>query len=132
MTDLQYTPIMKPRFGALERIDVGTLAAAVTEQWYSETLCQVSDSIVRLGVFCGEYHWHHHDDEDEFFYVVEGRLHIELEGHPTVELGSGQGVTVPQGLEHRPIAPARTIVLVIERASVRPTGDQEAHGHTSR
>jgi mannose-6-phosphate isomerase-like protein (cupin superfamily) len=124
MTRLEYTVKMEPRFEALELVDVGAVAGAVTEQWYNETLCRVSDSLVRLGVLRGEYHWHQHTGEDEFFYVVEGRLLIELDGHPTVELGAGQGVTVPQGLMHRPIAPERTVVLMIEKAGVTPTGDQ--------
>ena len=48
--------------------------AACTDQWYNQTLCQVNDSVVRLGVVQGEYHWHKHDDDDEFFYVVSGRF----------------------------------------------------------
>jgi oxalate decarboxylase/phosphoglucose isomerase-like protein (cupin superfamily) len=35
--------------------------------------------VVRLGVLQGEFHWHKPDEEDEFFYVVDGRLLIDLE-----------------------------------------------------
>ncbi len=64
---MPYTTILEPRFRALERIDVRAVAQAVTDPWYSETLCRVNDAVVRLGVVQGEYHWHKHDDEDEFF-----------------------------------------------------------------
>ena len=79
--ELQYIVKMEPRFAALELIDVGAVADSVTDQWYNETLCKVDDHLVRLGVLRGEYHWHSHEDQDEFYYVVHGKLLIELEGH---------------------------------------------------
>jgi mannose-6-phosphate isomerase-like protein (cupin superfamily) len=78
--------------------------------------------VVRLGVIQGEYHWHHHDDEDEFFYVVEGRLIVDLKDH-SVELAPRQGFTVPRGVEHRTRAPEKTVILMFEAAGVAPTGD---------
>ncbi|MGH7645737.1 MAG: cupin domain-containing protein, partial [Gemmatimonadales bacterium] len=95
----------------LERIDVQKLADAATHPWYNQTLCQVNDSVVRLGVVQGEYHWHKHDDEDEFFYVLEGRFLIDLEGR-SVELAPRQGFVVPRGVMHRTRAPSRTVVLM--------------------
>ena len=71
---------------------------------------------MRLGIFKGEFHWHRHDKEDEFFYVVEGRLSIDFKGH-TVELTSLQGIVVPRGVKHRPRAPERTLVLMVEADS---------------
>ena len=121
--ELPYTVKMEPRFAAMELIDIGAVADTVTEQWYNETLCKVDDHLVRLGVLRGEYHWHSHAEQDEFFFVVEGRLIIELEGRPSVALSPRQGVAVPKGLPHRPIAPDRTIVLMIEKSDVVPTGD---------
>ena len=106
----------------LELVDVPALVAACTDRWYNQTLCQVNDSVVRLGVVEGEYHWHKHDDEDEFFYVVEGQFLIELEGR-TVELSPGQGFVVPKGIMHRPRAPERTVILMVEGAGIMPTGD---------
>jgi mannose-6-phosphate isomerase-like protein (cupin superfamily) len=85
-------------------------------------LCKVNDSVVRLGIVKGEYHWHKHDHEDEFFYVVEGRFIIEMEGR-TVELLPRQGCVVPKGVMHRPRAPERTIILMVEGAGIVPTGD---------
>ncbi|GAB3420187.1 cupin domain-containing protein [Flindersiella endophytica] len=118
-----YDVRMEPRFEAGELIDLRPLVEANTARWYNETLCQVKDSLVRLGVLEGEYHWHKHDNEDEFFYVVEGVLRIELEAEPPVELQPRQAYVVPKGVLHRPIAVERVIVLMIEQAGVRPTGD---------
>jgi mannose-6-phosphate isomerase-like protein (cupin superfamily) len=109
-------------FQPLERIDLEPISSATTDPWFNQTLCQVNDAVVRLGVLKGEFHWHKHDTQDEFFYVVEGKLIIELEGR-AVELRPMQGLTVPMGVQHRPIAPDKTIVLMIERSDVKATGD---------
>jgi mannose-6-phosphate isomerase-like protein (cupin superfamily) len=105
----------------LEVVDMKTLAEACEFKWYNQTLCKVNDSVVRLGVIEGEYHWHKHDADDEFFYVVEGRLLIDLEGR-TVELSPMQGFVVPKGVVHRTRAPERTIILMVENAGIIPTG----------
>jgi mannose-6-phosphate isomerase-like protein (cupin superfamily) len=108
--------------GPLEVIDLPALVAACKHPWWNQTLCKVNDSVVRLGVVQGEYHWHKHDDEDEFFYVVEGRWMIDLEDR-TVTLEPGQGFVVPRGVRHRPRAPIRTVILMVEGAGIVPTGD---------
>jgi len=105
----------------LEIIDERALAEACNYKWYNQTLCQVNGSVVRLGVVQGEYHWHKHDDDDEFFYVVEGRLLIDLEGR-TMELGPRQGTVVPKGVLHRTRAPERTVILMVENSGIIPTG----------
>jgi len=120
--EIQYTPILEPRFGALDRMDIPAIAADVSDPAYSETLCRVNEAVVRFGVLKGELPFHQHDDEDEFFYVVDGELTIELEDR-RIGLRPGQAITVPKGLQHRPIAPQRTIILMVERAGVTPTGD---------
>jgi mannose-6-phosphate isomerase-like protein (cupin superfamily) len=110
------------KYGPLETIDVGRLADECAERWWNQTLCRVNDSVARLGVFEGEFHWHKHDREDELFYVLEGRLLVDLEGR-TVELGPRQGLMVPRGVTHRTRAPERTVVLMVESATIVPTGD---------
>src|SRR2546423_1358453 len=109
-------------YGPLELVDVPALVAACTDRWYNQTLCRGNDSVVRLGVVQGEYHWHEHDDEDEFFYVVQGEFLIDLEDR-TVKLAPGQGFVIPKGVMHRPRAPQRTVVLMMEGAGIVPTGD---------
>jgi mannose-6-phosphate isomerase-like protein (cupin superfamily) len=106
----------------LEIIDEKSLAADCCYRWYNQTLCQVNESVVRLGVVQGEYHWHKHDEDDEFFYVVEGKLFIDLEGR-TLELGPRQGTLVPKGVVHRTRATERTVMLMVENAGIIPTGN---------
>ena len=105
-----------------EVVDVKALADASTHKWYNQTLCKVNESVVRLGVVQGEYHWHQHEDDDEFFYVVEGRLVIDLEDR-IVELAPRQGFVVPKGVMHRTRAPERTVMLMVENAGIIPTGN---------
>jgi mannose-6-phosphate isomerase-like protein (cupin superfamily) len=112
------------KYGPLERIDAGALADACADRWWNQTLCRVNACAVRLGVFHGEFHWHKHDREDEFFYVVEGTLLVDLRDR-TVALGRGQGIVVPLGVEHRTRAEERTVVLMVEAASVEPTGSSD-------
>lgn len=121
-TPSPYSINLDIRYAPLERIDVQALADAVKEPWHNQTLCQVNDCVVRLGVLQGAFHWHKHDREDEFFYVVEGRFVIDLEDR-TVELAPRQGFTVPKGVMHRTRAPERTVILMMEGAGVKPTGD---------
>jgi len=110
------------KFPALELVDLPAVIDAVKHPWFNQTLCKVNDSVVRLGVMQGEYHWHKHDDLDEFFYCVEGEFHIDLEGRSVV-LKPMQGFTVPKGVVHRTRAPTRTIILMVEGAGIVPTGD---------
>jgi mannose-6-phosphate isomerase-like protein (cupin superfamily) len=109
-------------FNPLELIDVRKLQLETKDQWVNQTLCAVNDCVVRLGVLQGEFHWHKHDHEDEFFYVVEGKFVIELDGR-TVELKPQRGFTVPKGVMHRTRAPVRSVILMIEGKGVVPTGD---------
>jgi mannose-6-phosphate isomerase-like protein (cupin superfamily) len=122
MSTQPYTIRTDVKFAPLQLIDVGALAAQTKEPWFNQTLCQVNDSVMRVGVLQGEFHWHKHDREDEFFYVVEGRFIIDLEGR-TVELAPRQGFTVPRGVLHRTRAPVRSVILMFESAGVVPTSD---------
>ena len=110
------------KYGPLEVVDAGKLADECAQPWWNQTLCRINDSVARIGVFHGEFHWHKHDTEDELFFVLDGLLLLDLEGR-TVELGPRQGLMVPRGVLHRTRAPSRTVVLMIEAATVTPTGD---------
>ncbi|MBV8115163.1 MAG: cupin domain-containing protein, partial [Silvibacterium sp.] len=91
-------------------------------KWFNQTLCKINESVVRLGVVEGQYHWHKHDNDDEFFYVIEGKLFIDFEGR-SVELAPRQGFVVPRGTVHRTRAPQRTVILMVENAGIIPTGN---------
>ena len=120
--DFPYKTYLNVLQGPLEIIDIQKLADACTDKWWNQTLCQVNDSVVRLAVVQGEYHWHEHNEIDEFFYVIDGRFLIDLEGR-TVELVPRQGFVVPKGVRHRTRAPERTVILMVERTDIIPTGD---------
>ena len=106
----------------LEVIDEKALADGCAFKWFNQTLCKVNESVVRVGIIEGEYHWHKHDEDDEFFYVVEGELLIDLQDR-VVELRPRQGFVVPRGTMHRTRAPQRTVILMVENAGIIPTGD---------
>ena len=113
-TNIYYQP--------LEIVEEKKLADQCEFKLYNQTLCQVNESVVRLGVFDGEYHWHKHDQDDEFFYVVEGQLLIDLE-EKTVALSPRQGFVVPKRVVHRTRATQRTVVLMVENKGIIPTGN---------
>lgn len=120
--DFPYVTRLNVYYKPLEVVDEKALADACTYKWYNQTLCRVNNSVVRLGVFEGEYHWHKHENDDEFFYVLEGKLLIDLQDR-LIELAPRQGVVVPKGVMHRTRAPKRTVALMVETATIVPTGD---------
>jgi mannose-6-phosphate isomerase-like protein (cupin superfamily) len=125
MTDpksFPYETRLNIQYAPLEIMDEKAMADACTYKWFNQTLCKVNGSVVRLGVFEGEYHWHKHDEDDEFFYVVEGRLLIDLENR-VVELAQRQGFVVPKGIIHRTRSQERTVVLMVENDGIIPTGN---------
>jgi len=117
-----YVTKLDIKFDHLERMDIQQMVKECKDKWFNQTLTQVNESVVRLGIVEGEYHWHKHDNEDEFFFVVEGQLLIDLEDQ-TIELNPCQGVTISKGVMHRPRAPKKTVILMVETNTIAPTGD---------
>lgn len=118
-----YNINLEVKYPHLELIDVPAVVAANKEKWFNQTLSQVNDSVVRIGIVEGEFHWHKHDDDDEFFFVLEGQLLIDLEDK-TIELNPMQGTTITKGVMHRPRAPKKTVMLMVETSAIVPTGDE--------
>jgi len=117
-----YTTNLDIKFDHLELIDVPKIVKECQDKWFNQTLTQVNNSVVRLGIVEGEYHWHKHDDDDEFFFVLDGQLIIELEKE-TIFLNPWQGFTIPKGIMHRTKAIKKTIMLMVETSAIQPTGD---------
>jgi mannose-6-phosphate isomerase-like protein (cupin superfamily) len=113
-TDIKYPPLRK--------FDIKDVIAENRDKWFNQTLVAVNDTVLRLGVLEGEFHWHKHDKEDELFFVVEGMLFLDLEPQ-THALEAGQGFVVPKGVVHRTRAPERVVVLMAASRGVTPTGD---------
>jgi mannose-6-phosphate isomerase-like protein (cupin superfamily) len=125
MSDSKYPYVnhMNILHGPLQLVDITSLVDKCTDKWYNQTLCQVNDSVVRLGILQGEYHWHKHDKEEEFFFTLEGKLILDIKGRESIELHQYQGCVVPKGKVHKTKAPEKTVVLMIETAGIVPTGD---------
>lgn len=117
-----YATHLNVLFQHLQEIDVPALVSNVKDPWYNQTLCKVNDSVVRLGVMQGEYHWHKHDNDDEFFFCLDGLFIVDLQDR-SVTLAPLHGFTVPKGVVHRTRAPQRCIILMVENAGIIPTGD---------
>jgi mannose-6-phosphate isomerase-like protein (cupin superfamily) len=125
-----YATHLNVLFPQLAKIALDPVVAAVKDKWWNQTICRVNDSVVRLGVMQGEYHWHKHENDDEFFFVLEGLFLIDLDPKAdgvtpgkVVELRPHEGLVVPKGVVHRTRAPERSVILMVETADVVPTGD---------
>ena len=123
MSQYNYTTLLDIKFDHFEKIDVPKIVSEITDKWWNQTLTKVNDSVVRLGIVEGEYHWHKHDNDDEFFFCLSGQFLIDLENDKTIELNPGQGVTISKGVMHRPRAPKKTVILMVETSAIIPTGD---------
>lgn len=117
-----YVTNLDVKFNHFELIDLPAMVKECKDQWFNQTLTEVNDSVVRVGIVQGEYHWHQHENDDEFFFVLEGQLLIDLEDR-TIELNPNQGVTISKGVVHRPRAPRKTVMLMVETATIQPTGN---------
>src|SRR5436305_6087229 len=117
-----YTTKLDVKFNYLELIDVPKMVKECQDKWFNQTLTKVNDSVVRIGIVEGEYHWHKHDNDDEFFFVLDGQLMIDLEDK-TIALNPWEGFTIPKGVVHRTRAPKKTIMLMVETNEIQPTGD---------
>jgi mannose-6-phosphate isomerase-like protein (cupin superfamily) len=120
--EFNYVTKLDIKFDHLQRIDIPQMVKECKDKWFNQSLTQVNDSVVRIGIVEGEYHWHKHDKDDEFFLVLEGQLLIDMEDR-TIELNPGQGVTITKGIMHRPRAPKKTVMLMVETSTIQPTGD---------
>lgn len=96
-------------------------AAALEALWSPRVIAAVEDSYVKVARVQGTLCWHTHEDEDELFYVLRGRLVIEMQDR-SVELGEGELFVVPKGVAHNPIAEEECLVLLVERKSTLHTG----------
>ena len=117
-----YVTRLDIKFDHLEKVDVNRMVRECTDRWFNQTLTKVNDSVVRVGIVKGEYHWHKHDTDDEFFFVLQGKLFVDLENR-SFELNPGEGVTVTKGVMHRTRAPQKTVMLMVENSGIVPTGD---------
>ena len=120
--DFNYNINLDIKYKPLELIDIPKIISENKEQWFNQSLIIVNNSVVRVAIIEGEFHWHKHVNDDEFFYVIDGKLLIDLEDK-TVELNPREGFMVPKNVIHKTRAPKKTVILMVENAGIIPTGD---------
>ena len=96
--------------------------ARFSEQWRPKLIAAPNGQAVKLVKALGEFPWHTHAEEDEFFLVHKGRFRVEFRDH-IVDMGPGDCVLVPRGLEHRTCADEEAEVLIFEPLGVVNTGE---------
>lgn len=106
----------------LGKVNLADALAQVHEHWRPLCVAELNGQEVRVVKFRGEFPWHHHEHEDELFMGVRGQFRLEFRDH-IVEMGPGDLVVVPRGIEHRPVADEEVEVLLFEPAATRNTGN---------
>lgn len=119
--EFNYNQHMDIKYDHHEVIDVPQIVEECKEKWFNQTLTKINGSVARIGIVEGDYHWHKHDEDDEFFFVLSGKLFIDLEDK-TIELNPHQGTTISKGTMHRPRAPIKTVMLMVETDAIDPIG----------
>ena len=122
MQQQNYKLQMDIKYDYLEKIKVSEIVENCSDKWFNQTLCKVNSSVLRLGIFEGEFHMHKHDNDDEVFFILNGSIVLETE-NGNFELRENEGICVPKGVLHRPIAQNKAIVLMIENDGIKPLGD---------
>lgn len=106
----------------LEKVNIDQKFALFNEYWAPRIVGELNDSYVKLAKLKGEFVWHKHEAEDELFLVTKGRLLIKLRDKD-VSLEKGEFITIPKGVEHKPVADEEVHVLLIEPKSTLNTGN---------
>ena len=106
----------------MDKVNLTSKFSQFTEQWSPKTVTQFNGHDIMVVKAQGEFVWHKHDDTDDFFFVLKGRLAIQLRDRD-VHLEPGELFVVPKGVEHRPVAEEEVHLLLIEPTGTPNTGD---------
>jgi mannose-6-phosphate isomerase-like protein (cupin superfamily) len=104
------------------KVNLAEAFGSFTEHWSPRIAGELNGQHVKLVKFRGEFVWHSHEREDELFLVVRGRFRLELRDG-AIDVGEGEFVIVPRGVEHRPVAEEEVEALLFEPAGTLNTGD---------
>ncbi len=107
---------------AIKKFDLNLISGKIRKPWDPKDVETINDCIVRIARFEGEYHWHKHDEEDELFLVISGKIKIQTK-KGNVILGKNDGVKIPKGIEHCPVALEPSIVLMFEPSKLKSKGN---------
>ena len=106
----------------MDKVNIAEKLQVITEHWRPKVVGELNGQEVKLVKFLGEFVWHHHDTEDELFLPIHGTMRVEFRDR-SIELGPGEFLIVPHGIEHRTVADAEAECLLFEPAATRNTGN---------
>jgi len=112
----------------MHKVNLAEKLRSFDDTWVPKVVGELNGQFVKVVKLEGEYVWHKHDNEDEMFLVVDGNVKIELRDR-TIDLHPGEFFVVPRGVEHKPVAPALSQVVLFEPSTTRNTGDVD-HAYT--
>ncbi len=107
-------------------ISLSDKLAGFSDHWNPRIVGGYNGNEIRLAKIAGEFTWHSHAETDELFLVVKGRMRIEFRDG-VADLGEGDMLVVPKGVEHRPVADAECHILLLDREGEPNTGGQPSH-----
>jgi len=108
----------------MEKVNLNEKLGLITEHWRPKVVGELNGQEVKLAKLKGTFVWHHHDEEDELFLGIRGRFRVEFQDR-AVDIGPGEFIIVPRGVEHRTVADEEAEILVFEPAATRNTGNIE-------
>ena len=106
----------------MEKVNLAQKLSLFSDYWKPKIVGQINDFHVKLVKLKGEFVWHHHDAEDELFLVLRGTMLMRFRDRD-VEVGEGEFIIVPHGVEHMPVANEDVHVMLLEPASTLNTGN---------
>jgi mannose-6-phosphate isomerase-like protein (cupin superfamily) len=104
-------------------VSLNSVASSLTEHWSPRVVAELDDSYVKVAKVLGSLAWHSHEHEDELFFILKGKLRIEMESG-AVELKEGEAFVVPRGVRHNPVAEEECHMMLVERKSTLHTGGE--------
>jgi mannose-6-phosphate isomerase-like protein (cupin superfamily) len=106
----------------MEKVNIAEKLALNDDHYVPRIVGELNGQFVKVVKFLGPFVWHHHDNEDEMFLVTQGKLRMELRDQ-AIDLGPGEFLIVPRGVEHRPVADEEVHVVLFEPATTLNTGN---------
>ena len=106
----------------INKVSLNSKLKTFNEYWTPKIVGELNNQLIKIAKFKGEFVMHKHEQEDELFYVIDGKLFIELRDK-TLELDTGEFVIIPKGIEHKPYAPEEVSVMLFEPLTTLNTGN---------
>jgi len=112
---------------SMEKINLPQKFACFSEHWSPKMVGELNNFAVKIVKVQGEFVWHHHDVEDELFFVVKGRLLMQVRETPELQrdiwVEEGELIIIPHGVEHHPVAEEETHLMLLEPTTTVNTGN---------